>query len=59
MRTTWTMPRLQLAVPSTIELKIRLVQTTNYFYTTQSRLLKTLDEQPFENIVGKGENAGT
>ena len=26
--------------------------------TTQSRLLTTLKNYPFENIVGKGENAG-
>ena len=26
--------------------------------TTQSRLLMTLNEKAFENIVGKGENAG-
>ena len=25
---------------------------------TQSRLLMTLKKKPFENIVGKGENAG-
>ena len=28
-------------------------------YTTQSRLLITLKEKYFENIVGKGENAGS
>ena len=27
-------------------------------FTTQSRLLMTLWKNPFENIVGKGENAG-
>ena len=27
-------------------------------FTTQSRLLTTLKIKPFENIVGKGENAG-
>ena len=27
-------------------------------FTTQSRLLTTLRKKPFENIVGKGENAG-
>ena len=27
-------------------------------FTTQSRLLTTLKEKAFENIVGKGENAG-
>ena len=27
-------------------------------FTTQSRLLMTLLKEPFENIVGKGENAG-
>ena len=27
-------------------------------FTTQSRLLTTLKNEPFENIVGKGENAG-
>ena len=27
-------------------------------FTTQSRLLTTSGKQPFENIVGKGENAG-
>ena len=27
-------------------------------FTTQSRLLMTLGKKPFENIVGKGENAG-
>ena len=26
--------------------------------TTQSQLLMTLGKNPFENIVGKGENAG-
>ena len=26
--------------------------------TTQSRLLTTLCQKPFENIMGKGENAG-
>ena len=31
----------------------------HYVYsTTKSRLLTTLQENPFENIVGKGENAG-
>ena len=28
-------------------------------YTTQSRLLKTLEKKVFKNIAGKGENAGT
>ena len=28
------------------------------FFTTQSRLLTTLCKKPFENFVGKGENAG-
>ena len=28
------------------------------FFTTQSRLLTTLKKGPFENIVGKEENAG-
>ena len=27
-------------------------------FTTQSRLLATLKNQPFKNILGKGENAG-
>ena len=27
-------------------------------FATQSRLLKTLTKRPFENILGKGENAG-
>ena len=27
-------------------------------FTTQSRLLTTLTQRPFENIMGKGENAG-
>ena len=27
-------------------------------FTTQSRLLSTLEKKPFENTVGKGENAG-
>ena len=27
-------------------------------FTTQSQLLMTLTNRPFENIVGKGENAG-
>ena len=27
-------------------------------FTTQSRLLSTLGKKPFENTVGKGENAG-
>ena len=27
-------------------------------FTTQSRLLTTLKKKPFENDVGKGENAG-
>ena len=27
-------------------------------FTTQSRLLTTLTKRPFENITGKGENAG-
>ena len=27
-------------------------------FTTQSQLLTTLKKKPFENIVGKGENAG-
>ena len=27
-------------------------------FTTQSRLLMTLKKKAFENIVGKGENAG-
>ena len=27
-------------------------------FTTQSRLLTTLKKKPFENNVGKGENAG-
>ena len=30
---------------------------TNLF-TTQTRVLATLEEEAFENIVGKGENAG-
>ena len=30
----------------------------HYLFTTQSRLLTTLGKKPFENIVGKGENAG-
>ena len=27
-------------------------------FTTQSRLVMTLEEKAFKNIVGKGENAG-
>ena len=27
-------------------------------FTRQLRLLMTLNQRPFENIVGKGENAG-
>ena len=30
----------------------------NELFTTQSRLLTTLKMKPFENIFGKGENAG-
>ena len=29
-----------------------------YPFTTQSRLLTTLQKRPIENILGKGENAG-
>ena len=29
-----------------------------YLFTTQSRLLTALEKKAFENIVGKGENAG-
>ena len=29
-----------------------------YLFTTQSRLLKILEMEPFENILGNGENAG-
>ena len=28
-----------------------------FLFTTQSELLTTLKKKPFENIVGKGENA--
>ena len=37
-----------------------MVQMIRFVFnsTTQSRLLMTLDKKPFENIVGKGENAG-
>ena len=34
-----------------------LYQTLRYF-STPSRVLKTLREKPFENMVRKGENAG-
>ena len=30
----------------------------DWLFTTQPRLLMTLGKKPFENIVGKGENAG-
>ena len=30
----------------------------HYPFTTQSRLLTNLKKKPFENIVGRGENAG-
>ena len=32
--------------------------TTALPFTTQSGLLTTLRKKPYENIVGKGENAG-
>ena len=32
--------------------------TITYLFTTQSRLLTTLRKEAFENILGKGENAG-
>ena len=32
--------------------------STSKLLTTQSRLLMTLYKKPFENSVGKGENAG-
>ena len=30
----------------------------NYLFTTQSRLLTTIDKKAKENTMGKGENAG-
>ena len=33
-------------------------ELTVYLFSTQSRLLTTLNETAFENIFGKGENAG-
>ena len=35
-----------------------LCHTENLSFTAQSPLLKTLKKKPFENIVGRGENAG-
>ena len=35
-----------------------MVSRTELMITTQSQLLMTLGKKPFENIVGKGENAG-
>ena len=32
--------------------------TITYLFTTQSRLVTTLKKEPFESILGKGENAG-
>ena len=38
-------------IPGTVNITLKL-------FTTQARLLTTLYNKPFENIVGKGENAG-
>ena len=35
-----------------------LQQNGVYLFPTQSRLLPSLKKNPFENIVGKGENTG-
>ena len=35
-----------------------LIVKVPYLFTTQSKLLLTLRKKPYENIVGKGENAG-
>ena len=37
--------------------KTRVCLGKGYLFTTQSRLLTTLKKKPFENNVGKGENA--
>ena len=37
---------------------IGVVFTLPQHFTTQSQILMTLYERPFENFVGKGENAG-
>ena len=36
----------------------KTVDWLNCIFTTQSRLLTPLEKKAFENIVGKGENAG-
>ena len=35
----------------------RNLPSSNYLFTTQTQLLTNLKKKPFENIVGKGENA--
>ena len=40
------------------QVKTRACLGEGYLFTTPSRLLTTLWEKPFENIVRKGENAG-
>ena len=38
--------------------EVHAVMIVSYFFTTQSRLLTTLEKRASENIVEKGENAG-
>ena len=41
-----------------LEKKKTVESTTPFNSTTLSQFLTTLTKRPFENIVGKGENAG-
>ena len=38
--------------------ELELALNVTKLFTTRSRLLTTLKQRTFENIVGKGENAG-
>ena len=50
---------LVTSIPSLLYINFAIVWNTTIFsFTTQSQLLMTLRKMPFENIVGKGENAG-
>ena len=38
--------------------KTAIIPLKNWLFTTQYQYLMTLRKEPFENIVGQGENAG-
>ena len=51
-------PQCFLPFPTEFFPPVRIETFFTFLFTTQSQLLTTLRKKPFENMMGKGENAG-